>query len=73
MDCRKCPNCGAQLQALVSVCDYCGSEIVRQSDSGIREFLEEYHKTDSYFKQSELVNSLVVPNTKSEVLGKIAY
>ena len=68
MDYRKCPHCGAQIRPLASACEFCGSELSDQKSGILEEFEQNYKSTNDFGKKVELINSLIVPSTKSDLL-----
>ena len=67
---KKCPNCGAQIEAFQVRCSACGFEISGVEEGGtaaLKNFLDKYGKADVW-KQARMVKTFPLPNTVEDII-----
>lgn len=67
---KKCPNCGAQIDAFQVQCPACGFEIRGEEEGGsaaLKNFLDKYKK-EAAREKTKLVNTFPLPNTIEDII-----
>ena len=67
---KKCPNCGAQIEAFQARCPACGFEIRGEEEGGstaLKNFIKKYKATDDS-SRAETVKLFPIPNTVEDIL-----
>ena len=68
-DLRKCPNCGALLDAFSSRCISCGYELRNATNSNaVKKFVEKYELAETNKQKVGLIRTFAVPNTREDIM-----
>ncbi|MBD5441835.1 MAG: zinc ribbon domain-containing protein [Treponema sp.] len=68
---KKCPNCGAQLEAFQARCPVCGFAIggaERGGSVSLKKFLDAYTNEKDNARKLEMVNTFPIPNTIEDTI-----
>ncbi|MBQ8813280.1 MAG: zinc-ribbon domain-containing protein [Lachnospiraceae bacterium] len=67
-DLHKCPKCGEQLNAFVTICPACNYELRgTQVTSCVHELSLKLEKTETDEQKIELISNFYIPNTKEDI------
>ena len=72
---KKCPNCGAQIEAFQARCPACGFAISGVEEGGsaaLKKFLNKYEKGGRW-KQADMVNTFPIPNTVEDIIEFVIF
>ena len=68
---KKCPNCGAQIEAFQARCPACGFAISGVEEGGsaaLKNFLDKYKKSEKTWKKADTVKTFPLPNTIEDII-----